>query len=140
MTDIAQRDLWDEVHAVCTISGPSGSFNADVLLDSGSTMELKLSAYKANQLGLSVTGEVSTSVSVHGTHKTIHKRCSSLPQLLVLIMHTWGQYFCRRPWPSSDFPVHVHALLIPDHVKDAMLLDFDKASALLRSVLRLLGP
>ena len=91
--DLAQRDHWDEVHAVCTIHCPNASLDAIVLLDLGSNMELKLSKYKADQLGLEVREETSSSLSSHGTHKTILRRCGSLAPFLnrfFPIMHRWA--------------------------------------------------
>lgn len=74
---VASRDLWDEVHAMCNIQGRLGAFDADVLLDSGSTMELRLSKYKANQLGLAVTGERETSTISYGTQMAVYRRWGS---------------------------------------------------------------
>ena len=71
---IQQNDFDTEVEAVCQAKGPKGSFEADILLDSGSQFELKLLTHKADQLGLPYEVRQGFSVSSHDTKRRIHQR------------------------------------------------------------------
>ena len=68
------KELCTEVEAVCNVSGPNGSFQADVLLDGRSVIALKQSQNKAHQLGLPYRPGIDLTTGCHGTENIITHR------------------------------------------------------------------